>query len=999
MEKGRKLYIRSLVNMAAEPIAYFWPMRTFITRNPLRGLEDKPFKDALKEGELLFGGRGYLRREDYRYLYSKGYMKDEFLREGIRKFLSSMELKLELPYEELLFTLFVDNIKEPALNDLYKGKVDEKILNALMEHFTEDPAQVCRDILLSIGLKHTLQDIIELLTGKNLSQTIDELTIKTAFDFLDEGQSTIDMPGRGAGFYKAWRELAKRNLRFFLWAGKSLKDMVEAFQEPEPAIEYVLTSFELPQALWEGYISLELARLKGIAGFIKWRSHNKFYYWQKVHPVDMVDYTAIRLLIAKAVIDAHKKGLPFEPTYRALEEFLNKERARAYLLYELGTKRCPPQLWDRMKDYLKKPHEKVEEYVRAKAEILALSYYLFLTNWTRKVGIDINSLTADHLLELMKVYEKFKEEEGYIYLRALEDTHIDKLVKLIRAPQEETQERPLAQAFFCIDVRSERFRRHLESLGRYQTYGIAGFFGVPVAMVNLQKGHEEFLCPVIVTPRNVVFEVPYNKRGVEKERVASHIFHSVKDHVLAPFVAVEMLGFAFGFDFLGKTFLPEKYLRFKDLAFKDYTKTSLIVNKLSDEEIQQIIQSYYSTLIRTVLRERFGMQTINDEMVNQVYEACLNGGNTLSENLKEVVELLREKYKVERGYVELFRERLKSVGFTKEEQAFLISTALKSIGLTKEFAPIVLVLGHESRSENNPYESALDCGACGGASGIYNARIFCIMANDHVVRQIMAQRYGLEIPPYTVFIPGVHNTTTDEVFLYDLEFLPAEYIPLIDKIIQDLQVAKDLTLQERAKTLDTKNTQDVYKKAYDWSEVRPEWGLSGNYAFIIGRRSITKLANLDGRVFLHSYDYRVDKKGFLLENILAGPAVVGQWINSEYYFSTVDNEVYGSGSKVYHNVVGRIGVMTGNYSDLRTGLPAQTVLKEGKPFHIPIRYTLIVEAPFELARNAINKIRKIRDLMQNGWINLLIFDPEKEIFYRYLEGVWVEYFKKEEVKA
>lgn len=113
----------------------------------------------------------------------------------------------------------------------------------------------------------------------------------------------------------------------------------------------------------------------------------------------------------------------------------------------------------------------------------------------------------------------------------------------------------------------------------------------------------------------------------------------------------------------------------------------------------------------------------------------------------------------------------------------------------------------------------------------------------------------------------------------------------------------------------------------------------------------------------------------------------------------MDNEVYGSGSKIYHNVVGRIGVMTGNYSDLRTGLPAQTVLKEGKPFHIPIRYTLIVEAPFELARNAINKIRKIRDLMQNGWINLLIFDPEKEIFYRYLEGVWVEYLKKEEVKA
>jgi uncharacterized protein YbcC (UPF0753/DUF2309 family) len=154
-----------------------------------------------------------------------------------------------------------------------------------------------------------------------------------------------------------------------------------------------------------------------------------------------------------------------------------------------------------------------------------------------------------------------------------------------------------------------------------------------------------------------------------------------------------------------------------------------------------------------------------------------------------------------------------------------------------------------------------------------------------------------------------------------------------------------------------------------------------------------------GRVFLHSYDYRVDKRGFLLENILAGPAVVGQWINSEYYFSTVDNEVYGSGSKVYHNIVGRIGVMTGNYSDLRTGLPAQTVLKEGKPFHIPVRYTLVIEAPFELAKITIDKIRKIRELMQNEWINVMILDPESGVFYRYLEGSWVEYLKKEEVKV
>jgi uncharacterized protein YbcC (UPF0753/DUF2309 family) len=192
---------------------------------------------------------------------------------------------------------------------------------------------------------------------------------------------------------------------------------------------------------------------------------------------------------------------------------------------------------------------------------------------------------------------------------------------------------------------------------------------------------------------------------------------------------------------------------------------------------------------------------------------------------------------VDRGYVELFKERLKSVGFTKEEQAFLVSTALKSIGLTKDFAPIVFVLGHGSRSENNPYESALDCGACGGASGIYNARAFCIMANDPEVRRIMAQKHGLEIPSSTVFVPGIHNTTTDEILLYDLEFLPANYLPLLENIRKDFERARELTLIERGQSLDAKKPEEVYRKAYDWSEVRPEWGLSGNYAFIIGRRA------------------------------------------------------------------------------------------------------------------------------------------------------------------
>ena len=141
--------------------------------------------------------------------------------------------------------------------------------------------------------------------------------------------------------------------------------------------------------------------------------------------------------------------------------------------------------------------------------------------------------------------------------------------------------------------------------------------------------------------------------------------------------------------------------------------------------------------------------------------------------------------------------------------------------------------------------------------------------------------------------------------------------------------ASRLCAQERLPSLQIEPTprepaaayREIERNSMDWSQVRPEWGLSRNAYFIIGRRSLTHDLSLEGRAFLHSYDYNIDPKRRLLENILTGPLVVGQWINMEHYFSTVDNQRFGSGSKVYHNVADRFGVMTGNLSDLRTGLP------------------------------------------------------------------------------
>lgn len=498
--------------------------------------------------------------------------------------------------------------------------------------------------------------------------------------------------------------------------------------------------------------------------------------------------------------------------------------------------------------------------------------------------------------------------------------------------------RPAAQVFFCIDEREESLRRALEEADpEVETFGAAGYFGVAVDYKGIDDAHGAAFCPVVVKPRHAVEEQPKaeDRELLESRRWRRRVLGLLMRNsfvssrtLMRGWLSTTALGLLSAVPLTGHLLAPRRYAQLREWlnkAFLPEPRTEL-------------------TLMRNTAQS----------------QGAVSGLLT---------------------------------GFAPAEKTERVASVLGPAGLRSRFARLVVILGHGSSSLNNPHESAHDCGACGGRRGGPNARLFAAMANRPEVRDGLRQR-GIDIPGDTWFVGGYHDTANDDVELYDLEAVPATHRADVDRMNESLQRARVRNAHERARRFESflagagaeAALRHVEERSEHLAQPRPEYGHCTNAVCVVGRRSLTRGLFLDRRAFLASYDAALDADDRDLAALLAAVVPVCAGISLEYYFSFVDNDRYGCGTKLPHNIAGLVGVMDGHASDLRTGLPWQMV-----EIHEPVRMLFAIETTPERLERVVNASAGLRQLVENRWFRLATIDPDSGRVFVRRDGGFVEF--------
>lgn len=574
--------------------------------------------------------------------------------------------------------------------------------------------------------------------------------------------------------------------------------------------------------------------------------------------------------------------------------------------------------------------------------VKSLAYALFLVALQRKWNAsELKSLTPAQWEQLVKEFHAFdglarRRIFQLAYERRYRVQALDAVAcSVARRREQGRRETPWFQAIACIDDREESFRRHLEEVEpRCQTFGAAGFYAVVMYYRGASEAHYRPLCPINAVPQHYVQEEPLfssidlNERRQQRRRQLGawgHFLHASSRTMLGGLLT-GLLGSLATFPLVARVLSPRLASR---------------------------IRGGFGSLVRP-----------------------------------PSTELHLERTGTSPGMSD------EGLGYSIDEMAKIVIRILQDIGLTDGFSRLIVFFGHGSSSLNNPHESAYNCGACSGGRGGPNARAFAKMANDPRVRHKVAQA-GIDVPEEVRFLGAYHNTCNDRVEYYDLDQLPNSHRVLFRSMEASVHEARCRNAQERSRRFESASLgltpaealEHVEERSEDLSQARPEYNHATNAMCFVGQRHWTRGLFMDRRSFLASYDpNQDDERGAIVERVLQAAIPVCGGISLEYYFSTVDPEGYGCGSKLPHNITSLAGVMTGAASDLRPGLSQQMV-----EIHEPLRILFVIETTANIMRRIIDANPPIHSLVENEWVQIALLDPETQRLSLYRRGVFEPY--------
>lgn len=1022
-------WLHQLVQQLEHVLPAQAPIKDFVHHNTLHGFQHLPFREALAAAEAETGAQGFEPVERFRSYFAQGRIdlgdlnaaldetpelqadaalpggiaRREVLLAGLRFDLAPLAAStLDWRIADLdALTRFQDGVGDAAqarvlaqaqtlsglwaacqaVLDISPGAHEESVERLPEEdeatrvwserQLKHDATEQLAVLLDRVGRDLSLRGLLQALTGRDLMDELRPYLIRHLAAHLDQGMVAWHNPARAQGLYAAWLASARHDPHFELNELPGWESISERLpDDPTACILQELQLLGLAETDWASYLGLLAKELPGWSGMVLWR-HQHPGHGGETTPIDMLDYLALRLVLER-VYAARLTAAHFncEPSLPGLRGHLRRHPAEQLVRLALYTGQLPEWLEDHghrlVRNTVHSPREADDRDWLPVARLInvwqsqpqnsetftrgAHAWPLFVL--CQHLGLSAAALTAmgrDGAIGVLDcLHELTPQTTGWVWLQAYERHYREQVFSALvanqdRGPWKTRATRPEAQLMFCMDDREEGLRRHLEELApELETLGAAAHFNVPHAWCELDATTTVPLAPVIPTvviPAHEVHEVPQQQDRLLYTR------HARRRHTRLAWKTRLMQGTRLGLigPLLGS--LAAAPLTLGVLAGKAFAPRML--GRLSD-----------------TLRRRYDLP-----IATRIDFVVPNDSPAATPEARQP-------------------------GFTDVEQADRVQTLLRGGGLTHGFAPLVVIAGHGSHSQNNPHASAYNCGACAGNFSGPNARLVTAMANRAEVRALLAER-GIVIPDDTWFVGGIHDTCDDVVSWFDTDLIPAALQPAFVALQRQVDRASELHAQERSRrfmsaplSMTPKTAwKHVIGRANDYSQARPELGHANNASAYIGRRSATRGAFFDRRIYLISYDPTQDPDGSIVERQLLANGAVGAGISLEYYFSTVDNERYGCGTKTTHNIAGLLGVMEGAASDLRTGLPRQMI-----EIHEAMRVLAVVEQSTELLTAVYLRQPPLQELVGNGWIQLAAKDPDSDAIHRFVPGTgWVKW--------